>query len=233
LGDPLFVLVHAEAVASPAVPQDAKPEVDAGARIPSAGSRWRDPPSCSLLAVTNSPTNQNPLQILEGNCESAVSVFVMHLRYSAFASTAIIALLVSCTNVPSSTPPVGAGSGPPTTAIGDGPERALQNGMTAEEVKHIMGTPAEIKPMESPTGKAEVWIYRRTMLGRVEQIQVGSKPITVSSVGGDGLAHLQTVAEEPIYKQAVHTDEETISLLMFDGRFISQKRTVEKRLNYQ
>lgn len=157
----------------------------------------------------------------------------MHLRYSAFVSTAIVALLVSCTNVPSSTAPVGAGSGHPTAAISDGPERALQNGMTAEEVKHIMGEPAEIKPMDSPTGKAEVWAYHRTINGLVEQIQIGSKPITVSSVGGDGLAHLQVVAEEPIYKQAVHTDEETISLLMFDGRFISQKRTVEKRLNYQ
>ena len=159
----------------------------------------------------------------------------MHLRYPAFSSIAIAALLVSCTNVPSPTAPVGtgAGSGPTATAISDGPERALQNGMTAEEVKHIMGEPAEIKPMESPTGKAEVWVYHRTVFGRVEQVQVGSEVIKDSTSGSDGMVHTGTLAEVPIYKQAVHKDLETISLLMFDGKFISQKLTVEKRLEYQ
>jgi hypothetical protein len=159
----------------------------------------------------------------------------MHLRYPAFSSIAIAALLVSCTNVPSPTAPVGtgAGSGPTATAISDGPERALQNGMTADEVKHIMGEPAEIKPMESPTGKAEVWVYHRTVFGRVEQVQVGSEVIKDSTSGSDGMVHTGTIAEVPIYKQAVHKDLETISLLMFDGKFISQKLTVEKRLEYQ
>jgi hypothetical protein len=159
----------------------------------------------------------------------------MHLRYPAFFSIAIAALLVSCTNVPSPTAPVGtgAGSGPTATAISDGPERALQNGMTADEVKHIMGEPAEIKPMESPTGKAEVWVYHRTVFGHVEQIQIGSEAIKDSTSGSDGMVHTGTLAEVPIYKQAVHKDLETISLLMFDGKFISQKLTVEKRLEYQ
>jgi hypothetical protein len=159
----------------------------------------------------------------------------MHLRYPAFFSIAIAALLVSCTNVPSPTAPVGtgAGSGPVATAVSDGPERALQNGMTADEVKHIMGEPAEIKPMESPTGKAEVWVYHRTVFGNVEQVQVGSQVIKDSTSGSDGMVHTGTLAEVPIYKQAVHKDLETISLLMFDGKFISQKWTVERRLDYQ
>jgi outer membrane protein assembly factor BamE (lipoprotein component of BamABCDE complex) len=159
----------------------------------------------------------------------------MHLRYPAFFSIAIAALLVGCTNVPSSTAPVGAsaGSSPTATAVSNGPERALQKGMTAEEVKHIMGEPAEIKPMESPTGKAEVWVYHRTVFGHVEQVQVGSQVLKDSTSGSDGNVHTMTLAEVPIYKQAVHKDLETISLLMFDGRFISQKRTVEKRLEYQ
>jgi hypothetical protein len=82
---------------------------------------------------------------LKGIASRRCFVSVMHLRYSVFVSAAIGALLVSCTNVSSSTAP--GGSGPTTTAISDGPERALQNGMTAEEVKQIMGEPAEIKPM--------------------------------------------------------------------------------------
>ena len=157
----------------------------------------------------------------------------MHLRSSTFVSIGILALLVSCSNVPSTNAPGGAGPAHPTAAIGDGPERALQNGMTAEEVTQIMGEPAGVKPMASPTGKAEVWTYRRVIDGPVEQIQVGSKPITYTAIGGDGNAYQMVAADEPIYKQAIHKDLETISLLIFDGRFLSLKRTVEKRMDYQ
>jgi hypothetical protein len=159
----------------------------------------------------------------------------MHLRYPAYISAAIAALLVSCTNVPSSPAPAGAGtgSGAAVTAVGDGAEQALKQGMTAEEVRHIMGEPLEVKPMVPPTEKAEVWVYRRTINGPVEQVLVGAKPITYSTIGADGVAHQQTVAEEPIYRQAIHKDEVTISLLMFDGKYISQKQTVEKRVQYQ
>jgi hypothetical protein len=158
----------------------------------------------------------------------------MHFRYPAYFSAAIAALLVSCTNVPSSPAPAGAGTGAgaAVTAVRDGPEQALKQGMTAEEVRHIMGEPLEINPTVPPTEKAEVWVYRRTINGPVEQVLIGTKPITYSAIGGDGLARQQTVAEEPVYKQAIHFDVQTVSLLMFDGKYLSQKQKVEKRVQY-
>lgn len=159
----------------------------------------------------------------------------MHLRHLSIFPAIIAALLVGCTDVPSSPASAGAKAGAAATqaATEDGPERTLQNGMTAEQVRHIMGDPLEINPMVPPTEKFEVWVYRRTVSGPVEQVMVGSKPITYSTVGSDGIARQETVAEEPVYKQAVHTAVETISLLMFDGKYLSQKKKVEERVQYQ
>lgn len=147
----------------------------------------------------------------------------------------LAALLVGCANLPSSTASADTRAGPGASAaeFKGGPEQTLKQGMTAEQVRQIMGEPAEIDPMVPPTDKAEVWVYRRTVNGPVEQVLVGSKPITYSSVGSDGLAHQETVAEEPVYKQAFHFDVQTISLLMFDGKYLSQKQRVDKRVQYQ
>jgi hypothetical protein len=157
----------------------------------------------------------------------------MHLRYPAVIPAVLAAFLVSCSSTPTPSAPDNTASSPTVAAVGDGPEHTLQKGMTAEAVKRIMGEPAEIKLMSTTTGKAEVWVYHRTVFGHVEQVQVGSQVIKDSTSGSDGVVHTATLAEVPIYKQAVHKDLETISLLMFDGKFISQKRTVEKQLEYQ
>ena len=157
----------------------------------------------------------------------------MHLCHRAYLPAVLAAFLVSCANTPTSSQPDTTAAAPTATAVSEGPEHALQKGMTAEAVKQIMGNPAEIKLMVTTTGKAEVWVYHRTVFGHVEQVQVGSQVIKDSTSGSDGVVHTATLAEVPIYKQAVHKDLETISLLMFDGKFISQKRTVEKQLEYQ
>jgi outer membrane protein assembly factor BamE (lipoprotein component of BamABCDE complex) len=78
---------------------------------------------------------------------------------------ALIAVLAGCVNPPSSPAPANAGAGPTAAAADDHPERALKKGMTADQVRQIMGAPVEIKPKPAPTGTAEVWVYRRTVLG--------------------------------------------------------------------
>jgi hypothetical protein len=116
--------------------------------------------------------------------------------------------------------------------LGNGPEQALQKGMTAEAVKRIMGEPAEIKPMQSPTGTAETWVYHCTVQGPVEQIQVGTRTDSIVAKGSDGQDHVVQTVEEPVFKQQFHFIEETVRLLMFDGRLIEQHRAVQKRTEY-
>ena len=127
----------------------------------------------------------------------------------AFLFVALVALLSSCaTTAPSDTST--GGVQPAVSASPDGPEHSLQKGMTADAVKQIMGEPAEIKPMPSPTGKAEVWVYHRRSNGATRQIQVGTQ-----------------------MGEQIEIIDQTISLLMFEGRLMEQKQSTQTLLEYK
>ena len=104
--------------------------------------------------------------------------------------------------------------------------------MPAAEVKRIMGAPAEIKSMPSPTGKAEVWIYRRTVDGPPEQILVGGGTTTVPYTDSNGSVHQQIITEPPQYRVAYRRIDETTEVLMFDDAYIEQKRTAAVRRDF-
>jgi outer membrane protein assembly factor BamE (lipoprotein component of BamABCDE complex) len=157
----------------------------------------------------------------------------MHSCRRALAPLALIAVLAGCVNPPSSPAPANAGSGPAAAAAGDHPERTLKKGMTADQVRQIMGAPAEIKPKPAPTGKAEVWVYRRTVLGPPQQVQVGVQPITVTVQDPDGVTRQKTLREDPIYRQAHDKITETILLLMFDNQLVEQGVTSQKQQEFE
>jgi hypothetical protein len=90
-----------------------------------------------------------------------------------------------------------------------------------------MGKPAAIKPMESPTGVAQIWVYHRQTQGSVRQVQVGMKYIPIA--GDDQL--LSTVAE-PVFRQQTEMIDETISLLMFNKHFVMAKKSVSKHTEF-
>jgi hypothetical protein len=149
-------------------------------------------------------------------------------------STILIGLLAGCADVSTPTPATGAKPGAVATVVApSGPETSLQRGMTREEVKAVMGDPVEIKPMKVSVGTAEIWTYHRSARGEVQQVQVGLKstPITTTSSSGQ-TSVLQTV-DEPIFKQQTSIIEETISLLMFDGRYQQLNKTASKHFEYE
>lgn len=156
----------------------------------------------------------------------------MYRFHPALIPAALFAFLAGCSSMPPS-PGKDASAGSTVAAVGDGPEHTLQKGMTAEAVKRIMGEPAEIKPMQSPTGKAEVWVYHRTSSAPIQQVQVGTRSTDITTIGGDGQAHVANRIEEPVFAQKIEIVDETVSLLMFDGKFIEQKESVQKRLEYR
>jgi hypothetical protein len=158
--------------------------------------------------------------------------FVMQPRYYLLVPAALAALLVSCTSTPASSNPGNAAS-PTVATVGNGPEKSLQKWMTADAVRQIMGEPAEIKPMQTTVGKAEVWVYHRTGNSTIQQVQVGTRSTNVTSVGADGMAHLAQTVEEPVFAQQIEIVEETVSLLLFEGKLIEQKTTSQKRLEYK
>jgi outer membrane protein assembly factor BamE (lipoprotein component of BamABCDE complex) len=111
-------------------------------------------------------------------------------------------------------------------------DSSLKKGMSAREVEQLLGKPAEIKPMNAPSGKAEVWIYRERKGEVSKQIQVGSKPITIMVKGPDGVDRQQVISEEIIYKMQNDITEETLSLLIFNGQFIEKKVTTGVRREF-
>jgi hypothetical protein len=155
----------------------------------------------------------------------------------------MIALLAGCAGTPATSTSTGAkpGAAPTMAATADSPEAALQTGMTPDAVKAIMGTPVEIRPMklEPGAGKAEIWIYRRSTAVSTTQVQIGSKStpiawtsVTTGQTGSTGASVVTQTVEEPIYKQQTEYDDETISLLMYNGSFQKLNRTVQKRRTF-
>jgi hypothetical protein len=47
------------------------------------------------------------------------------------------------------------------------------------------------------------------------------------------MAHLAQTVEEPVFAQQIEIVEETVSLLLFEGKLIEQKTTSQKRLEYK
>jgi hypothetical protein len=113
-----------------------------------------------------------------------------------------------------------------------GPDAKLVRGMSAADVKKLMGEPGKVEAMEAPSGKAEIWTYTRELENRSAQVQVGSKPITISQIGADNQMHTMTIAEEPIFKMQHITVVEQVDILMFNGHFLEKKVTRGKRARY-
>lgn len=148
--------------------------------------------------------------------------------------TVMFAVLGGCAAAPNaSTPSPAADAAQAAYAreLPAGKEATLKAGMTAAEVKGIMGEPAEISPVQSPAGKAERWMYYRTTHGASAQVQVGmsSTPTSTMYDSNGKLVVLKTL-DVPIYKMQTEYFDETINLLMYDGRFVQYKRIAKSRL---
>ncbi len=165
-----------------------------------------------------------------------VSCKAMNLSAPALLSAAVIALLSACASTSVSP---GAGTANPSRSampvnLPPGPEARLQRGMAIARVKQIMGAPAEITPLQTPSGTAEVWIYHRTSTGAVRQVQVGSRSIPVQTIlQPDGSMRVVHAVEEPVFKDETENFDETIRLLIYDGAYLEQTHTVQRRLSFQ
>ena len=153
--------------------------------------------------------------------------------FTLIAAT-LIALLAGCAST--TTPPSATGAHPPasdTTADLNGPETTLQKGMAAAAARAIMGEPSEIRPMQSPSGPAEIWVYHRRIQGRIQQVMVGVKSTPMTSYNNTtGQTTILRTIDEPILRQQTEVIEETINLLIFDGKYIEQTRSAQRHLEF-
>lgn len=104
--------------------------------------------------------------------------------------------------------------------------------MTTDEVRKIMGQPVEIKPMKTPNGKAEVWVYKREFNRRVERVQIATIPIMTTVVGSDGVGRQQQIGEDIKFGDLHRVTEDMVEVLMFNDHYVTHKVTRRELRHY-
>ncbi|HEY5551370.1 MAG TPA: hypothetical protein VIK52_05760 [Opitutaceae bacterium] len=110
---------------------------------------------------------------------------------------------------------------------------AIQKGMSAEEVRKIIGEPAAIKHIDKEDITAETWTYRRKVRTETTQEVVGdvNQPAFVGLGMGDesGLG----TASVPVYRLKHTTFYQVTALLMVDGTLVEARQWVDQEVNYE
>jgi hypothetical protein len=111
----------------------------------------------------------------------------------------------------------------PTRADVANSMRALQKGMTTEQVRAAWGAPVSVKPMEAPVGTAEVWIYKFSFVGEVRQVQTDE----ITYTRPNPLTGIDETIREPVYSTEQVMVDQTVELLFYDGRLTEWKQSRE------
>jgi hypothetical protein len=96
--------------------------------------------------------------------------------------------------------------------------------MPSETVIKIMGQPAEVKPMKTQEGKAEIWVYRRQVADRVDYVVI-STPIISTVPDGRGSTRTVVTGERTDNQEQHHITTDVIEVLMFNDHYVTQKIT--------
>lgn len=123
-----------------------------------------------------------------------------------------------------------AGHSSDATAVDSGPMAAkaasksaratLVIGMSAEEVRTIIGKPKRVKAMKQDGVVAEVWLYSYNTPTGVRQIATSMRDVPFI----DPLTGVLRMIQEPVYSHQMTYVVETTELLMVDGALANSKR---------
>ncbi|HEU5080578.1 MAG TPA: hypothetical protein VFT72_15305 [Opitutaceae bacterium] len=104
----------------------------------------------------------------------------------------------------------------------------LQKGMLADDIIKQIGRPAEVKPMDAPEGKAEMWTYRRVVRQRVEQKATKVKMVPAfKGINGDGSANIGDTPDLDYQLEHI-TDYQMTALLIVDGKLVMARQWMEQ-----
>ena len=117
----------------------------------------------------------------------------------------------------------------PPGAVGPDPWSRLTANLTADQVRALLGAPAEVRPMKSSQGPAEIWIYRRTIPGGTSLVATRTfeRPAT------NPLTGQQTTVLEPDYSQETRTVKQELQLLMYAGKLVTWKSGNRTERSYE
>ena len=123
---------------------------------------------------------------------------------------------------------------PPATAPGAkalpvDPLDSLKPGQSADAIKALLGEPGEIRPMDSPKGKAEVWVYLKEVSRRMDRIDVSTPDVVINVTESDGSVR-QKITPGLVRFQDVHYLVEDVNeILLFNDQYVVHKVTRRER----
>lgn len=131
------------------------------------------------------------------------------------ATVSLTAFFAGCSNPPA----------PPSAAAADpaAPPRVIAKGMSADEILRRIGKPTEVRPIDSPEGQAEIWIYRRPAGHTTQQTAATVHEIPVVNPYTGVIRMLN----EPTYSLDTVDLLESTSLLIYNGKMVEWKRAIE------
>lgn len=143
------------------------------------------------------------------------------MNHSTFLLMAgLLSLLAGCGSAPE--PGVRPVEAPQSKATAEpNPFDAVKKGMTASEVRKLVGEPKEIKPFKASDLKnSEVWVYQHKVAERTRLVTVGTREVPVA----DTMTGKAGVIQESVLGNEYLTVPETVELLMIEGQLIELKR---------
>lgn len=109
----------------------------------------------------------------------------------------------------------------------------IAKGMSADEVRKIIGEPLSIKHIDSAEIKAESWTYKRKLRTETTQefVRDEQQPAFVGVGMGDanGLGSVSV----PVYRLKHTTFYQVTALLMVDGTMFEARQWIETELHYE
>lgn len=109
---------------------------------------------------------------------------------------------------------------------------AIARGMSADEIRRIIGEPRTIKHIDSAELKAERWTYRRKLRTETTQEIVGDEQRPAWIGYGMGDANGLGTVSAPVYRLKHTTFYQMTALLMVDDTMMEARQWVETEVNY-
>jgi hypothetical protein len=118
-------------------------------------------------------------------------------------------------------PPAGVAKAKDDQRLFDG----LKKGMTAAQVRNLVGEPAEVRPFKAGGLKSNVWVYPGRVFEHMASVPIGTREVPQV----DPMTGRSTTIKEPIYEYKAVKVSETIELLVIEDQLIEWGRKVESK----
>jgi hypothetical protein len=96
---------------------------------------------------------------------------------------------------------------------------AIARGMSADEVRALLGTPEHVQPYGSRGGNAKIWIYNLAVQRTFHQVSSGIREVPAF----DPITGASIVVREPIMTNRRVKRYTTLELLMIDDRLMERR----------